>query len=112
MKIKAIHIVNQSWIFDMIYNCFKPFLDERMKKRIFFHGDDMESLHQHIDPKHLPKKYGGVHEDYDYMDWLRFFATNNTIVKELKSLGYIVDDVRRKLYMNEAQEKGLNELKV
>lgn len=99
MKIKAIHIVYQSWIFDMMFNIFKPFLDERMKKRIFFHGDDMESLHQHIDPKHLPKKYGGVHEDYDYMEWMRFFATNDTIVKELRSLGYIVDEEVRKEYM-------------
>ncbi|CAH1105866.1 unnamed protein product [Psylliodes chrysocephalus] len=88
MKIHALHIVNQSWIFDIIYNIFKPFLDERMKEKIFFHGDDMESLHQHIDPKHLPERYGGIHPDYNYNDWIENFEKNDKIVQELKSLGY------------------------
>ncbi|XP_018569342.1 alpha-tocopherol transfer protein-like [Anoplophora glabripennis] len=88
MKIHALHIVNQSWIFDIIYNCFKPFLDERMKSRIFFHGEDMDSLHQHIDPKHLPERYGGIHPDYSYNDWVNYFETNEKIRWELESLGY------------------------
>ncbi|XP_074039986.1 alpha-tocopherol transfer protein [Leptinotarsa decemlineata] len=88
MKVHALHIVNQSWIFDMIYNIFKPFVDERMKEKIFFHGEDMESLHQHIDPKHLPEKYGGIHPDYDYKDWIKYFENNEKIRWELETLGY------------------------
>lgn len=88
MKVHALHIVNQSWVFDTIYHIFKPFIDERMKSRIFFHGEDMESLHQHIDPKHLPARYGGIHPDYNYNDWIRWFETTPKIREELESLGY------------------------
>lgn len=88
MKIHAIHIVNQSWIFDAVYQFFKPFLDDKMRSRIFFHGNDMDSLHNHIDPKFLPERYGGVHPDYNFNDWINSFKTNETIRKEILSLGY------------------------
>nr|CAH7741002.1 unnamed protein product [Callosobruchus chinensis] len=98
MKIHAIHIVNQSWIFDAVYNIFKPFLDNKMKEKIFFHGENMESLHQHIDPKHLPERYGGVHPDYCYNDWIKFFESSEKIMYELNSLGY--KDDKEKDYEN------------
>ncbi|KAJ8973507.1 hypothetical protein NQ317_006497 [Molorchus minor] len=88
MKIHELHIVNQSKIFDFIYTVFKPFINDKMKERIFFHGTDMESLHQHIDPKHLPERYGGVHPDYNYQDWIEYFERDPQIRWELESLGY------------------------
>ena len=42
-------------------NCFqiiKPFLNERIRKSITFHSD-LDSLHQSVDPKILPKEFGG-----------------------------------------------------
>ncbi|XP_017777007.1 PREDICTED: alpha-tocopherol transfer protein-like [Nicrophorus vespilloides] len=92
MKIEAIHIVNQSWVFDMVFNVFRPFLDERMRKRLFFHGDDWESLHQHIDPKHLPERYGGVHPDYNHKDWMNYFFRTDKIIQEMESMGYKHDE--------------------
>lgn len=59
--------------------------------RIFIHGDNMESLHQHIDPKSLPERYGGIHPDYNYNDWITFFENSKKIRWELNSLGYDVD---------------------
>lgn len=94
MKIHAIHIVNQSWVFDMVYNFFKSLLNETMKERIFFHGDNMDSLHQHIEPKYLPERYGGIHPDYDYNRWLNFFKENETVQKELLSLGYKFEEIK------------------
>ncbi|XP_025835316.1 clavesin-1 [Agrilus planipennis] len=92
MKVHALHIVNQSKVFDFVYNIFKPLLNDQMRKRIFFHGDDMESLHQHINPKHLPERYGGVHPDYSYSDWIDYFKNNEKTKKELRSLGYSIDE--------------------
>lgn len=88
MRIHALHIVNQSYIFDVIYNIFKPFLNDAMKERIFFHGDNMESLHKHVDPKYLPEVYGGIHPDYDYQHWVDSCRKTPTIVDELRALGY------------------------
>ncbi|KAJ8960655.1 hypothetical protein NQ314_006047 [Rhamnusium bicolor] len=102
IKIHALHIVNQPWIFDIVYNIFKPFLDERMKERIFFHGEDMESLHQHIDPKHLPERYGGIHQDYSYMDWIEYFENDPQILWELESLGYKDDKIDENIKKNKS----------
>lgn len=43
----------------MVFALFKPFLREKLKSRIHFHGTDRKSLHEHIDPKYLPDTYGG-----------------------------------------------------
>lgn len=88
MKIHAVHIVNSSCVFDMVFNVFKPLLNDFIRKRIHFHGSDMSSLHEHISPKHLPERYGGVHPDYNYNDWIKFFEKNGRIKEELRSLGY------------------------
>lgn len=97
MKIHAIHILNQPWAFEMVYKVFKPLLNSRMKSRLFFHGDNMESLHKHIDPKCLPEKYGGVRAEHNYKDWLFAMERNQDILKEVKSLGYIIEaeDIKR-----------------
>lgn len=60
MRIKGIHIVNQPKIFNIVFALFKPFLREKLRNRIIFHGTDMASLHKHILPKYLPPNYGGT----------------------------------------------------
>ncbi|KAG8309705.1 hypothetical protein J6590_078500 [Homalodisca vitripennis] len=58
-RIKAIHIVNQPYIFNMLFSIFKPFLQEKLRNRIHFHGEDRASLLNHIDAKSVPTQYGG-----------------------------------------------------
>lgn len=87
----AIHIINESWIFDIIFAIFKPFLDDRMKEKIHFHGQDFESLHSHIDPKFLPKAYGGLRPEYNYTDWLDNLVHNKDITAEMKKIGFVFD---------------------
>ncbi|PNF14739.1 hypothetical protein B7P43_G08927 [Cryptotermes secundus] len=91
IRTHAIHIVNESWVFDIIFAIFKPFLDDRMKEKIYFHGQDFESLHSHIDPKFLPKRYGGMRPEYRYTDWIHNFLNNETIIAEMEQLGYKFD---------------------
>ncbi|KAF5300281.1 hypothetical protein FQA39_LY11138 [Lamprigera yunnana] len=88
LQIKSVHVVNQPWVFEIVFNFFKPFLNEAMRERIFIHGYNMESLHKHIDPKFLPERYGGIHPDYNYSNWMKYFASSEDICKELISLGY------------------------
>uniref|UniRef100_U5EUI3 Putative transporter n=1 Tax=Corethrella appendiculata TaxID=1370023 RepID=U5EUI3_9DIPT len=91
IKITSIHIVNQNWTFDAIYQIFKSFLSERMKEKLFIHGNDYKSLHQHIDPAHLPEEYGGTMKSFTYQPWFDSLSKNETIIKELEQLGYLFD---------------------
>lgn len=59
LRVKNIHIVNQPYIFKIVFALFKPFLREKLRNRIIFHGTDRKSLHQYISPKCLPECYGG-----------------------------------------------------
>ncbi|KDR18338.1 Alpha-tocopherol transfer protein-like [Zootermopsis nevadensis] len=60
LRIKGLHIVNQPYIFNMLFAIFKPFLSVKFRKRIYFHGRNYESLLRHIGAKYLPKEYGGT----------------------------------------------------
>ncbi|KAI4465976.1 alpha-tocopherol transfer protein-related [Holotrichia oblita] len=61
-RVKNIHIINQPYIFNIVFALFKPFLREKLKKRIIFHGTDRKSLHSYLTPGCLPKCYGGTME--------------------------------------------------
>ncbi|XP_057329535.1 alpha-tocopherol transfer protein-like [Microplitis mediator] len=59
VRLKGVHIVNQPFIFNMVFAIFKPFIMEKLRKRIHFHGTDRESLLKLIDRNALPTQYGG-----------------------------------------------------
>ncbi|XP_050438045.1 alpha-tocopherol transfer protein [Adelges cooleyi] len=90
IKTYAIHILNESWVFDTVFNLFKPLLGRRYHEMLFFHGKNMESLHKHIDPKYLPTVYGGIRPSYPYQHWFINMKKNKRIVEEMESLGYDV----------------------
>lgn len=58
-RLKGIHIVNQPFIFNMVYAIFKPFLLEKTQKRLHFHGTDRDSLISYLGTKSLPTELGG-----------------------------------------------------
>lgn len=59
LRIKGIHVVDQPRIFNMVFALFKPFLREKLRNRIHFHGTDRASLHEYLSPKCLPARFGG-----------------------------------------------------
>lgn len=80
-----------------------------MRSKIFFHGYDVKSLHQHIDPEHLPERYGGVWPDYSYTIWLDSLKNNYAVAKEMITCGYkfqedeLPPEVVRKLKENDVR---------
>lgn len=60
IRVKAVHIINQPYIFNMLFAIFKPFMREKLRSRIHFHGTNMSSLMEHVDPKALRKRHGGL----------------------------------------------------
>lgn len=90
LRLKAIHIVFQPFIFKIVWAMFKPLIEEKLNKRIFFHGKDLKSLHKHIDPACLPAVYGGEKGEINYgsADWYSIFIQHEEKVKEWHSYGY------------------------
>jgi CRAL/TRIO domain len=98
LRIKAIHVVNQPKIFEMVFALFKPFLREKLRSRIYFHGKDLESLHKHISPDCLPKEYDGTLDipRVSGEEWYELLVQCDSQYVKLNSYGYIHD----KKYIN------------
>ncbi|KAK6492100.1 clavesin-1 [Huso huso] len=67
----GIHFVNQPWYIHALYTIIKPFLKDKTRKRIFLHGNNLNSLHQLIFPECLPSEFGGTLPPYDMGTWAR-----------------------------------------
>ncbi|KAB7501394.1 Alpha-tocopherol transfer protein-like [Armadillidium nasatum] len=59
IRLKAIHVIKAPPTFQVILNLMKQFMKEKLKQRLHVHGNDMESLFDHIAQSILPKEYGG-----------------------------------------------------
>ncbi|XP_024878443.1 alpha-tocopherol transfer protein-like [Temnothorax curvispinosus] len=95
IRIHALHILHQSWVFDAIFAVFKPLLDANMRNKLFFHGSNYESLHKHILPEYLPKVYGGTRNELPYYKWIAAIIKDQKVVEEMNKMGYFVtDDIR------------------
>jgi len=90
LRLKEVHIVKQPFIFNMVWNIFKPFIKEKLKGRLFFHGSKMASLHKHMDPAHLPKNYGGELPEIDYTgaDWYPNIEGHMDHMKKMNACGF------------------------
>ncbi|XP_025203441.1 alpha-tocopherol transfer protein [Melanaphis sacchari] len=71
LRMKEVHIVRQPFLFNMVWPMFKQFVGEKLKKRLFFHGNKMSSLHKYLDVNMLPGDYGGKKPKLNYSsaDW-------------------------------------------
>lgn len=58
-RFREFHIVNEPYVFEMVFTLAKPFLSEKVKKRIFLHGNNFGALHEHVDASILPEEFGG-----------------------------------------------------
>lgn len=90
LRLKEVHFVKQPFLFNMVWQMFKPFVKEKLKKRMFFHGTKMSSLHTHMAPSHLPKNYGGELPEIDYTgaDWYPAINKYEDRVKEWNTYGF------------------------
>lgn len=91
LRVKNIHIINQPYVFNMVFALFKPFLKEKLKNRIIFHGTDRKSLHQYMSPKCLPECYGGTLQipRVTGPQWLELLLICDKEYDAINSYGYV-----------------------
>ncbi|BES92345.1 SEC14 [Nesidiocoris tenuis] len=58
-RFKGIHFINQPWYIDPVITLLKAFLKEKTKKKIYVHGNNLSTLHEHIPMDVLPAELGG-----------------------------------------------------
>ncbi|XP_034230970.1 clavesin-2-like [Thrips palmi] len=71
MRCRGVHVVNQPFGFEAIYALFKPFLAEKLRRKVHVHGSDWRGLHEHIPAAVLPHLYGGRRQGIDNGPWLK-----------------------------------------
>lgn len=95
MRPKGLNYINTPAAFDTVFNIFKSFMKEKMKKRIHIHGSDLESLHKEVPKECLPVEYGGtngtIEEIKDY--WLKKVDARRDWLLEDEKYG--VDESKR-----------------
>lgn len=89
LRLKEVHIVKQPFLFNMVWQIFKPLIKEKLKKRLFFHGDKMESLHKHMSPECLPADYKGKLPKIDYStkEWYPTIRSLDKVIAENNTFG-------------------------
>ncbi|XP_072934254.1 alpha-tocopherol transfer protein-like [Epargyreus clarus] len=82
VKLKEVHIVNTSPIVERFLTFVKPFLKEKIRKRIYIHKE-VKDLYKYVPQEMLPPEYGGSslsmndHQDnwtqklVEYRDWFK-----------------------------------------
>lgn len=89
LRMREVHFVKQPFIFKMVWSLFKPFVQEKLNKRIQFHGTDMKSLHKYLSPAILPENYGGTLPKIDYggAEWFPAVEKHQEFIKEWADMG-------------------------
>ncbi|XP_002735756.1 alpha-tocopherol transfer protein-like [Saccoglossus kowalevskii] len=88
LRLKAFHYVNQPKIFDVIFGLFRPFLSEKMIKRLHFHGNEFDTLHQYIPSSILPTEYGGVLQNATNREWIDQLVAKEVEFAENNKYGF------------------------
>lgn len=89
LRMKEVHIIRQPFLFNMVWPMFKQFVGDKLKKRLFFHGNKMSSLHKHLDPNMLPADYGGKKPKINYSsaDWYPVLVNLQSYIADWNQYG-------------------------
>nr|CAH7733964.1 unnamed protein product [Callosobruchus chinensis] len=69
-RFKGIHFLGQPWYVEVALTVIKPFLNEHVKERIFVHGNNLSTLHEHVHKDILPADLGGEQPSYNPRSFL------------------------------------------
>ena len=89
LRFKEIHIVNENPYFSMAYNLVSPYLTEKIRKRIQFHGDNFQGT---ILPKFKQKPKPKIKKNQQKIFQLFNSNPNLTIQRHIKIKAVTIAD--------------------
>ncbi|CAM1322453.1 TTPAL (predicted) [Pycnogonum litorale] len=90
-RFKAFHIIHESTLIDVLYAVVRAFLSSKIRDRIYFHGDSLSSLHQHVPQNILPLELGGTKGPYENVEWCNMLLSNENLFIERSRYGFADD---------------------
>ncbi|XP_034231455.1 alpha-tocopherol transfer protein-like [Thrips palmi] len=88
LRFKGFHVVNQPFYFAALYAVIRPFMKEKMKRRVVLHGTRFDELHKVVPKDILPQQYGGPPAGFQYARWASALHGLAGYFAELESFGY------------------------
>lgn len=70
-RFKGIHFIGQPWYVEAALTVIKQFLKEKIKDRIYVHGNNLSTLHDYVHKDILPAELGGEQPSYNPEKWLK-----------------------------------------
>ncbi|XP_037572525.1 alpha-tocopherol transfer protein-like [Dermacentor silvarum] len=91
-RLKAVHILNQPYAFDVIFAVVKAFIKSKMAERMHMHGENYERFHEEVSPSTLPREYGGHGLQFDFDAFWRLMDAQEDTFASGNHFGYVVLD--------------------
>ncbi|XP_029826898.2 alpha-tocopherol transfer protein-like isoform X1 [Ixodes scapularis] len=89
VRLKAIHMVNQSYIYDMLMAIVRHLLSRKYAERIHLHGTNFEGLHKELPADTLPEEYGGSGPALDFEAFWSLVVAQEPSFVENNGYGYL-----------------------
>ncbi|XP_070563616.1 alpha-tocopherol transfer protein-like [Ptychodera flava] len=88
LRYKAGHYVRQPEFFGTMFALIKPFLTEKLAKRLHFHGKDYGTLHDYVPSSMLPSDFGGQMTNYNTQEWYAELCKEDRKFEEHNQYGF------------------------
>uniref|UniRef100_A0A182VUK4 CRAL-TRIO domain-containing protein n=1 Tax=Anopheles minimus TaxID=112268 RepID=A0A182VUK4_9DIPT len=89
LRFKAFHVLHEPFYFDAILAVLKPFLKDKIRRRIHLHGNSLSSLHKYVSKDLLPVQYGGNLGPFDNTEWRQTILDNEQYFIDLETYNHL-----------------------
>uniref|UniRef100_A0A8C5JSA9 Alpha tocopherol transfer protein n=1 Tax=Junco hyemalis TaxID=40217 RepID=A0A8C5JSA9_JUNHY len=86
LKVRGIHLINEPLFFHPVFALIKPFLTEKIKQRVYMHGNNyLQSLTEHFPVSILPQEYGGEEVSIEELakEWTDFIMASSDYLQSI-----------------------------
>uniref|UniRef100_V5HG72 Putative tocopherol alpha transfer protein n=1 Tax=Ixodes ricinus TaxID=34613 RepID=V5HG72_IXORI len=88
-RLKAIHVIRQSFVYDILMSIIRHLISRKYVERIHLHGTNFEDLHKELPVDILPEEYGGCGPTLDFEAFWSLVDAQEPSFVENNGYGYL-----------------------
>ncbi|XP_054743649.1 clavesin-2-like [Anastrepha obliqua] len=112
VKFKGIHFIGQPWYVNIALTVIKPFLNDKIKRRLLVHGTNLTTLHSMVSKYILPPDLGGEGPAINTLDWYHYLLESSQNCELRKSYRLIEATVYSKTADGQKPESEMEAKKI